>query len=472
VALDDTPESPDWWLTRHGRRLRARREKLDYWWRYYSGDQPMPQGPEDAVLAYLNFQRMSQTNFIQMVVDATVHRAVVMGVNASDGTQDAASWTRWQANRLDARQAQVYRLALSQSVAYVSVGMHPRREGQALIVAEHPRQTITEESPETGEVISGAKFWYDPVLRRARCNVYLPDRTVRYITKERAPGDPPVASTQAWGRMADDQWPDGELPHDMGIVPLVPFKSRYDLGEEPEADFARVIPVQDRINLGVLNRMTAERYGAFRQKYVTGFELEAEVDEVTGLPVKPKMPFKLAPGELMVTPDPDVKFGEFSQTDLSGYLRSHEADVRAMLLLTHTPGYYYATDLVNLSADAVTALDINHVAKVKQLQAEWGEAWEDVLRLAALVVDDTADRDSIEVRWQDPRSINPSVLADQAVKLQQAGYPLAVIAEKTGESPQRIQAITGAAASQALLTNALTAAPVPASAAQPPVPGV
>lgn len=472
MALDDTPESPDWWLTRLGRKLRDRQGKLDYWWRYYSGDQPMPQGPDNAVQAWIDFQRMSQTNFIQMVVDATVHRSVVMGVNASDGSLDADAWAWWQANRLDARQAQVYRLALAQSIAYVSVGLDPDREGQPLITAEHPRETVTEESPETGRVVAAVKFWYDPIRRRGRCNVYLPDRTVRYVTGERGPGRLPHTSRSAWERMSDDQWPDGELVHDMGIVPIVPFRSRYDLGEEPEADFARVLDIQDRINMGVFNRMTAERYGAFRQKYVTGFEMDVETDPVTGLEIAVKPPFKQSPSELMIAPDPDVKFGEFSQTDISGYLRAHEADVRAMLLLTHTPGYYYATDLVNLSADAVTALDINHVAKVRQLQAEWGEAWEDVLRIAALVAEDDTNRDSIEVRWQDPRSINPSVLADQAVKLSQAGYPIAVIAEKTGESPQRIQAITGAAASQALLANALSAANTPAPAAQPPAPGV
>jgi hypothetical protein len=462
-VLDDTPLSPDWWLIRHGRRLRHRQPALDLWWRYYDGKHPLPQGPAKATQAYLDFQRMSRTNFCQMIVDATVHRSIVMGVNAADGQPDQTAWSWWQTNKLDSRQRKIYRLALSQSVAYVSIAEHPTHDGQPLIVGEHPRQTITEESPETGEVISGAKFWYDPILRRGRANVCLPESTVRYVTAERGPGPLPVTSRTSWDRMASEEWPNGVLDHGLGVVPLVPFKGRHDVGEDPEADFAKVIDIQDRINLGVLNRMTSERYGAFRQKYVTGHKFAKRVDPETGLETVVQ-PFQPNPGALWASEGEGTKFGEFSQTELTGYLRGHESDVRDMLLLTHTPGYYYATDLVNLSADTVTALDTSHVAKIGELHADWGEGWETVLHIAGLIADDGTDRSAAEVRWQDPRQLNPTVLADTAVKLKDAGYPLAVIAEKTGESPQRIAAITRAGTGQALLAAALNTQPAPAKA--------
>lgn len=467
MALEETPETPDWWLLRHGRKLRERMPQLDLWHRYYAGDHPLPQGPKKAIQAYLDFQRMCRTNFCAFVPDASVHRSVVLGVSNAAGDPDANAWSWWQANRLDSRQRLVYRLALSQSVAYVSVAEHPRLN-RPLIVAEHPRQTITEDSPETGEVVSGAKFWYDAIAGRGRANVYLADRTVRYVTGKRGPGPLPLLGRTSWDRMGDADWPNGELVHDMGVVPLVPFRGRYELGEDPQAVFANVIPIQDRINLGVLNRMTASRYGAFRQRYVTGHKFRKEIDPATGLETVVQ-PFRPDPGGLWASEGGDTKFGEFSQTELTGYLKEHEADVRDLLILTHTPGYYYATDLVNLSADTVTALDTSHVAMVGELHADWGESWEDVLRIAGLVAEDGVNRDAIEVRWQDPRQLNPTVLADTAVKYQQAGYPLAVIAEKVGESPQRIEKITSAAASQALLTAAL-APPVPGQPAPPAPP--
>lgn len=450
MALDDTPLTPDWWLIRLGRALRARQPRLDLWWRYYSGDQPLPQGPRKAAQAYLDFQKMSRTNFCSFATDATVHRAVVMGVNGPDGTADEEAWGWWQLNRLDSRQRLVHRLALAQSVAYVMVGEHPDEPGRPLITPEHPRQVITEDDPETGETIAAAKFWYDTINRRGRANVYLADRVVRYATATRGPGPLPFVGRTTWELLGED-------PHDLGEVPVVAFACRPDLGEEPEACFAKVLPIQDRINLGVLNRMTAERYSAFRQKYVTGHKFAKTIDPVTGLETVVQ-PFRPDPGGVWASEGENVKFGEFSQTDLLGYLKAHEADVRDLLILTHTPGYYYATDLINLSADTVTALDTNHVALVQGFQADWGESWEQVLGLAAAVAGSTADRTAAEVRWQDPRQLNPAVLADVATKLQAAGYPLSVIAEKTGESPQRIQAITAAGNAQSLLKAALTPA--------------
>lgn len=463
--LDDTPLSPDWWLIREGRRLRDRLTSMDLWWRYYSGDQPLPQGPRKAIQAYLDFQRMCRTNLCAFTVDATVHRTSVIGISDANGEPDEAAWSWWQANRMDSRQRQVYQTALALSVAYVLVSEHPRIDGRPIYTVEHPRQTITEDDPETGETAVGAKFWYDPVLRRGRANVYLPDRTVKYATGVRGPGPLPMLGRSSWERMAGDGVPGGEQAHQLEAVPLVPFACRPFLGETPEADFHRIISIQDRINLGVLNRMTAERYSAFRQKYVTGHKFRKTVDPATGLETV-EQPFRPDPGSVWASEGDKVNFGEFSQTDLMGYLKAHEADVRDALILTHTPGYYYATDLINISGDTVSALDVNHIAKVKGLHADWGEGWEEVSRLGGRIAGDSADRDAIEVRWEDPRQLNPTVLADTAVKLQTAGYPLAVIAEKLGESPQRIQAITSAAASQNLLAAAF-AAPAPAPAGPP-----
>lgn len=463
--LDDTPLSPDWWLVRLGRKLRSRIPQLDLWWRYYSGDQPLPQGPRNATQAYLDFQRMSRTNFCEFIVGATVHRAVVMGVNGADGEPDETAWSWWQANRMDSRQHQVYQTALALGSAYVLVGEHPRVDGRPIFTAEHPRQVITEDDPETGEVLAGVKFWYDSVIRRGRANVYLDNRTIKYVTGERGPGPLPLVSRGSWERMEADGLANGVLDHGMERPPLVPFLSRPFLGEEPEADFHRVISIQDRINLGVLNRMTAERYGAFRQRWVKGHKFRKETDPSTGLETVIQ-PFRPDPGSVWASEGTDTQFGDFQQTEILGYLKSHEADVRDLLILTHTPGYYYATDLININADTVTALDVNHIAKVGGLTDEWGEGWEEVLQIGGMVAGDEIDREAIEVRWRDPRQLNPTVLADTAVKLQAAGYPLAVIAEKVGESPQRIKAITSASAAQGLLAAVL--APTFQPPGQPP----
>lgn len=453
VALQ-TPDdvgTPDWWLLRLGRRLRERNKRLQVWRDYYRGNPPLPQGPARAARAYLDFQRMSRTNFLALVVDASVHRLQVIGFTDEQGQPDDPAWRWWKQNRLDALQKPLYRSALSQSVAYVIVGRHPQDPGRPLATPEHAREVITEDDPATGMPLVALKARYDDVAKVGRATLADSERLYHYVTEERVGGGLP------WSEMA---WTLERVePHEFGRPPVVAFECRPELGEEPVAEFDAGMPIQRRINLGVLNRMTAERYSAFRQRWVTGHKFDRQrgadgkalQDPDTGLPLIVN-PFIPDPASVWASEREGARFGEFSQTDLMGYLKAHEADILDLLITTHTPAYYYISQLVNISADTVTALDAQHIAKVLEHQAGFGESWEQVVQLMAVVAGETGrDFTAEEVRWRDPRQLNPAVVADRATKLAAIGYPLSVIAEDMGESPQRIRQITSASATQALL---------------------
>jgi hypothetical protein len=228
------------------------------------------------------------------------------------------------------------------------------------------------------------------------------------------------------------------------------------------SEFDCIMDIQDRINFNVLNRMSAERYGAFRQGTVTGHRFRKTRDPETGLETV-EMPFVPGPGSLWASEGENTKFGWSPQTDLMGYLRSQETDIRTALVISGTPAYYYAGELINVSVDTVAALDTMHIAKVREHHAVFGEGLEEVFSIAAKVAGVDRDFSASEIRWADPRQLNPAVMADAATKKKSIGYPLAVLAEDLGESPQRINRITSESAADALL------AAVTASTAQQPV---
>jgi hypothetical protein len=461
----DAPGTPDWWLLRLGRRMRDRQAKhLDGWWDYYRGRHPLPALPKNAAEAFREFQRKARTNFCAPVADASVHRLLALGITDAGGNQDEDATRWWQANRLDSRQKLVFRTAMTQAVGYMIVGPHPsrtedNRRPAPLVTPEHPRQVIVESDPATLERLAAVKAWYDDIAKVGRATVYLPDRLVRYVTDRRGPGRLP------WGAQSWSPDPDGaEQKHDLGSVPVVPFPCRPDLMEDPEPEFAKVVDVQDRINMGVLNRMTASRYSAFRQGYVTGHKFRKTTDPMTGLEVV-EQPFVPSPSALWASEGEATKFGQLDATDLSGFLKEHEADIRDLLVLSHTPAYYFASEIVNIAADTVNALDLNHLAKVGEHMATFGEALEEVIGLCAAQAGTDRDYTGSEVWWADPRHLNPAVLADAATKKHAIGYPLAVLAQDMGESPQRVRRITSAAAGQALLGAALNPTPQPGAGA-------
>lgn len=446
----DTPESPDWWLLRLGKQLTARQKQLQIWWDWFSGDHPLPQGPKRATEAYKDFQRKARSNFLQEIVNASVNRLRVIGIADEKGQADAEAWRWWQLNHMDRQQRMLWRATLALSTAYLMVGEHPRVARQPLITVEHPRQVIVATDAATGERLMALKVWYDDVARRARANVYTPTEVIKYATETRGPG-PMRWGPRTWTRLTGEE---GGGPHGMTRVPVVPFECRPFLGEDPVAEFDGVIDIQDRINFGVLNRMTAERYSAFRQKWVRGHKFRKVRDPETGLEIV-EQPFVPDPGGVWASSGENVMFGEFSQTQLGDYLRAHEADIRDLLIISRTPAYTYS-DLVNISADTIEALDVSHVAKVEEHFDGLGESIEETWGLAAEVAGVERDYTQAEVRWKNPRLINPGVAADAAVKKKSIGYPLAVLAEDLGESPQRVQRITSEAAADALLAQSLT----------------
>ncbi|MFI9600335.1 phage portal protein [Streptomyces sp. NPDC052043] len=455
--LDETPDldNPDFMLLRLGRRMRKRAGVLDEWWRYYRGRPPLPMLPKNAQEAFVEFQKKARTNLCVVIANATVHRLFALGVIGPDGEPDEQASRWWQMNRIDSRQKLVWRLAMAQSTGYMLVGPHPTRtedngRPSPLITPEHPSECVVEYDPETGEPVVGLKAWHNDLDGYGYARVFYDDRSFPYRTKERSGGRLP------WG---PDSWvylgrsDDGE-PHDLGRMPLVEFARMPDLGEDPEPEFACVMDGQDRVNLGVLNRMGASRYTGFRQKWIKGHKFAKKRDPETGL-ITVEQPFVPGPDNIWVSEGEQAQFGQFEATDLRPFLEEHASDVRDMLIISQTPAYYYAGDLVNISADTVAGLDIMHVAKCREHIASFGEGLEDVMSLAAAQAGVPEDYTEATVRWADPQYLSPAVQADAATKLKAVGYPLDVLAERLGETPQQVRRITAGAASQALLAASL-----------------
>lgn len=426
-----TPDSPDWWLLRLGKRLEEQRpelERLDSYWR---GEHPLPFGNRRMREAYRRFQRMSRTNFMLLVAEAVLERLHVVGFRAGgDKTvqADKKAWKWWQSNDMDSISRLVHRAAVVMSRSYVIVGEDPAEPGQPLVTGEDARQMIHEESPANRRELKAAlKHYWDDIRGLHLAVLYLPDEVHYFKAKSK---DKDATATDLWTAV---QWsPDqASEANPFGEVPVVPFRCRPDLCGNTLGEFEDVTPIQDRINTQVLDRMVISAMQAYRQRYATGVSTKDEEGN-------PSLSFDPGADLLWAVEDDKAKFGDFTAADLTGILKSVESDLNYIAAITRTPPHYILGSITNVSAQALGAAETGLVSKAKERLTEFSASWEQVNLLAGKVTGEDVASDA-EVIWADPQFRTLTEQAAASVQLVAAGVPWRTRMTLLDFTPQEIE---------------------------------
>ncbi|HXF72648.1 MAG TPA: phage portal protein, partial [Actinomycetota bacterium] len=327
--------------------------------------------PQGAPAEVRRLAEISRVNMLRYIVEHSVQALYVDGFRAPNAAAEEPAWDTWQRNRMDARQTAAHRAALTYGVAYV------------VVLPGDPVAALRPVSPRALTAVYGADDEW-PVLALER-------------RRSRRPG-------VALYRLLDEEnvwWVEVDEPgtvtllrqerHGVGVVPVVRFLTTLDA--EPESwsrgEVEPLIPLQDQINVTSFGLLVAQHYGAFRQRYIIGWLAESEAKAL-----------EASARKLWTFEDENVKVGEFGQTDLKGYLDSREATLRALATVSQTPAHELLGQLVNLSAEALAAMERSHRAKIAERQVVFGEAWEQTLELAAEIDGQPSDPGAF-VRWRD-----------------------------------------------------------------------
>ncbi|MFD3952168.1 phage portal protein [Streptomyces albidoflavus] len=455
MPIDATQvESPGWWLQRLGKRLLDERKDdtddrgettpgLDTLRDYAEGRAPLPTVPGVDPQEVATWMRDARTNWTALVLDSPTERMHVDGFRFSQpgdtslGAQaaDDDATRIWHENAMAADADLVHYGALSQRRAFVLV--EKGDDGRPALTHETPRQVAVEhEQGNRRRLAAGLKMWRDDWTGQTRATLWTPGEIHEFTTKTSNPTfSGRAAELRGWDAFALPNGDDGTRPNELGMVPLVPFVNRRNRRLTGFAEHEDVLTVQNRINLSLINLIAAMKYGAFRQRWAAG--LEVDEDPLTGAKIQP---FTLDIKKLWTTDDPDVKFGEFSATDLVPYVRAVEGAVQDLAAISRTPPHYLIGAVVNVSGDALKAAETGLVSKVRDRQQAFGESWEQVMRLAFRVLGDEqrATAYTAETVWRDPESRSVAELADAAVKKQAAGVPWRQRMEDMGYTPAQI----------------------------------
>lgn len=378
---------------------------------YYEGEQPLSYMAAELQAEMDERVRQVVVNWPQLVADSIEERLDVEGFRFPEEAEaDEDLWRIWQANRLDAASHQGHLDALVMRRSYVIVGAREDDPSTPLITVESALDVFAEHDPRTGAVAAAVKRWCEEPEGESPIDyatLYLPNATSWWV-KDRS---------GAWA-------PDEEHPrddHDLGEVPVVVLANRPRLKKPGGvSEFKSVIPISDACCKIATDMMVSAEYHATPRRVAFGFGEEDFVDE-QGRRVSA---FSRIIGRMWATSRNRKEDGadvvQFPEADLGNFHNTINQLARLVASLAGLPPHFlgYATENP-ASADAIRSSESRLVKRAERKQREWGEAWEQVMRLALRFRDGVFDPQvlSLETIWRDASTPTVAQKADAAVKL-------------------------------------------------------
>jgi hypothetical protein len=407
----------------------AARAKLDHQAARAAGYQEYYDG-EEGIIALLDteerrtfrtFLAEAGANWCELVVNAVAERLQVVGFRFGQEEDSKTAWDIWQASGMDADAELVQTDALVTGQAFVLV--QPDDENPTGV-------SISPESPLQACVL------YEPGNRRKRRAGYKRFREEPGRVTEVLITPDQIITWRPNARTAEIE------ANPAGVVSMIELVPQPRTLGYPRSEMTPAIPIQDRINTTLFNRMVATDYGAFRQAWATGIKVAREVVKTDdgGEITKVARPFNIGANRLLTNENPDGRFGSFPESTLKGYLDAVAQDVQHLAAITQTPPHYLLGTMINLSADAIKAAEAGLVSKVRRRSVHLGEGHEEAMRLALQLVGSPAAADlSAEVIWADFETRSEGQRVDALVKMSTLGVPREVLWEKWGASQQEIE---------------------------------
>lgn len=409
----DAPLSPLWWTRRLYGRLAARRDEFEFFDAYYRGDHPLPWLAPQARDEFRRLVRMTRSNYMGLVVDATAERMQVEGFRLPDdgggSGADRETWRIWQANNLDSQFGQGILEALICGCSYLLVAPNPRDAATPMMWVEHPSQAIVEYVPGTarGERAAGLKVWEDDWTQDLHATLYLPGWVYKWRSRRPTSGTAPVWES----RMVRGEESPARNP--LGVVPLIELPNNPRLLTGGVSELADVTDIQDRINQTLFHRLQTQEYGADPQKWGTAFPQEDDAGNPTVI--------EWGRNRMVTTDVAETKFGQWESAPLDPYSMAKREDVKDIASRTRTPAQYLLGEMNNVNGETLKASESGLVAKVHQRFVPMGEGAEQSARLARKTAGLPDDGGQLETIWRNPEFRTEGEITDAAIKRRQTG---------------------------------------------------
>lgn len=405
------PLSPEWWLARLYKRLVDRRDMVDFFSEYYSGEHPLPWLAPQARDEFRRILKMTRSNYMGLVCDATAERLAVEGFRfGGDANADKDTWRLWQANNLDSDSDQAWLEALISGVSYFHVAPNPKDQATPHIWVEHASQMIVEHVPGTNrrERAAGLKVWDDDWTGEIHAVLQLPGFIYKYRAQRPKSGNMPKNPAWSEREVAGEQ-ENGLRKNPLSVVSMVEIPNNPRLLSGGVSELWDLTDIQDRINKTIADRLMTQDYGAFPQKWAKAWPDEDEDGNPNTIDV--------GRNRMVTTDVKETEFGQWDSAPLDPYSAAKREDVKDIASRSRTPAQYLLGELNNVNGSTLQAAESGLVSKVRQRMRPFGEAAEETMRIARRAANLTSEGDArMETLWSDPQYRTEGERTDAIVK--------------------------------------------------------
>lgn len=390
------PMTPDWFRDVLYKQLGKNRDEFAFFDAYYTGNHPLPYVTEQAREEFRRIIRMTRSNVMGLVCDATAERINLEGFQlGSDEAADRESWRIWQTNGLDADSDMAWLESLIGARSYLLAAPNPKDSATPHIWVEHPTQCVVGYEPGTNRRVgkAGLKVWSDEWTEDLHATLYLIESGKLWLFKYRA-DKPQAGSAVQWVQRSTpgEDWPaDGRLD----VLPLIEAPNNPRLLAGGISELYDVTDIQDRINKTLFDRMQTQEFGVDPQKWAKAFPDQDDDGNPNVV--------EFGRNRMITTDVAETGFGNFAVAPLEPYLEAKKEDVKDIASRTRTPAQYLLGEMSNVNGETLKASESGLVSKVMQRRKPFGQAAVEAMRVAHLIAGRSIPAGAMSAIWNDPQ---------------------------------------------------------------------
>ena len=356
-----------------------------------------PYAPRQVTEEYQQLSRLSPNPLGGLVVTSLAQTVYVDGVRRTGGdpSKNMDVWNTWQQNGWDAKQIPLHRAAITHGLSFATTrpDKDPLTGDKMAKMSAFSAKRMAAFYDDPNDEWPSFAIQADPINR---FEGFQSEWTVTVIDDEAAY----YLSCENNGYDLDDWTFISYEEHGMKVPPIVRYANSIDLDGRATGEIEAVLPMLARIDQNTFDRLIVQRFGAWKVRYIAGMAKPADTTDKVAEALRLKIE------DLLISSNPETKFGTLDATDMKGFLDADDHDLRMLAAITQTPPHHMLGLSSNLQAEALAAATEGLMRKSGDFRMVNGQSHEQLFRLTAYANGNAeeARATDMQVRWRDTES--------------------------------------------------------------------